>query len=153
MKKITTTLSLQVYIAEISSPKLKGVFGNCNQLFITLGIALTYFLSIRFGDFQMRYSDIALVGVGVVVLFEVLMMVATVESPRWLFSKSREDSGTQTLKLLRGGNSDVEEEVREIKAGLEPKCLVKDQLLALSLILVAFLVFFQQFSGINAVVF
>lgn len=151
---------MQLYIAEISSPKWKGFFGNCNQLFITLGIAVTYFLSIEFQGYQIHYSDIALVGAGVSIIFEVLMMVATLESPRWLLSKSRYDSGTQMLGILRGKSYHIAKEIDEIKAKLRSKYPVKEQLTAFKhrpvyhpFILVIFLFFFQEFSGIDAAVF
>lgn len=99
-------------------------------------------------------------GAGVSVLFEVLMMVATLESPRWLFSKNRYDSGTQVLKILRGKNYQVAKEIDEIKTKLRSKYPIKEQLAAFKhraayhpFILVIFLFFFQEFSGIDAAVF
>ena len=151
---------LKVYIAEISPAKLKGCFGNFNQLFITVGIAATYFLGIQFGDYQIHYYDIALVAVTLTILFEVLMMVATLESPRWLFSKNRDDTATQILKILRGKDAQVQTEIDEIKMGLKCKPSIKNQLIAFKsqsvyhpFILVCFLMFFQQFTGINAAIF
>lgn len=150
---------MQVYIAEISSPKLKGVFGNCNQLLLTLGILLTYFLGINFKHYQFSYSDIALVAAGFVALFEILMLF-TYETPRWLFGKNMDYNGIRVLKILRGKDFHITAEIERIKAGLRCKYSVKDQLIEFRrravyypFILVFFLMFFQQFSGINAAIF
>ena len=151
---------LQIYIAEISPPKLKGLFGVGTEIFVSLGLAIPYFLGINFGGHQIGYSDIALAGVGFSILFEILMMVATVESPRWLFSKKLDESGTRVLKTLRGPMFQVNKEIDNIKTAVKQQHPIKKQLLELKhraayhpFILVVILLSFQQFSGINAVNF
>ena len=79
----------------------------------------------------MHYYDIALVAVAFVILFEVLMIVATLESPRWLFSKNRDDTATQILKILRGKDAQVQTEIDEIKMGLKCKPSIKHQFICL----------------------
>lgn len=156
---ILSLSTLQVYIAEISSPKLKGFFGNCNQLFVTLGLLLTYLLGIRFEGYLFHYYNIALVAAGIVALFE-LLMLTTYETPRWLFSKNRDYHGIRVLKVLRGKNFQISREIDYIKAGLRRTYSVKEQLLEFKhhrvyhpFILVLMLMFFQQFSGINVAIF
>lgn len=151
---------LQIYIAEISSPKLKGLFGVCSQLFLSLGLGITFFLGINFGGYQISFSDIALAGVGFSILFEILMMVATLESPRWLFSKKWDESGTRVLKTLRGPMFQVTKEIDDIRTMVKKKYSVKKQLHALKhrdafrpFILVVILLSFRQFCGIDAVTF
>jgi MFS family permease len=121
---------------------------------------MIFFLTIKFGDYRIRYTYIAFFGVGLVILFEVLMMVATVESPRWLFSKNKDDSGTQVLKILRGDKCPVAREVAEIRTGLQHKHSIKEQLCALRrqtvchpFTLVVILMLFRHFSGINVAVY
>ena len=150
---------MQIYIAEISSPKWKGVFGNCNQLFITLGILLAYFLGINFKSYQFHYSNIALIAAGIVVVFEILMLTAH-ETPRWYFMQKMDYKGIKALKALRGDQFDVTREIDKIKAGLRRTLSRYEQLLEFRhkpvyhpFILIIFLMFFQQFSGINAAVF
>ena len=132
----------------------------CSQLFLNLGIGITFFLGINFGGHQISYSDIALAGVGFSILFEILMMVATVESPRWLFSKKLEDSGTKALKTIRGPKFQVNIEIDDIKTAVKQKYSIKKQLLSLKhrpvfhpFILAVILFSLQQFNGINAVTF
>ena len=147
----------QVYISEIASPTLKGLFGNCNQLFITIGIFLSYFFGID--TFAIKYWQIALVAVGLVVLFEGLMLF-TYETPRWLLSKNKEEKATQTLKILRGRQNNISEELEKIKISVRHTHTVTEQLIDFKkraifvpFLLVLMLMFFQQFSGINVAIF
>lgn len=149
-----------VYIAEISSPKWKGFFGNCNQLFVTIGILLTYFFGINFGNFTFSYSHVALIAAGLVALFEILMLT-TYETPRWLLSQDMDFVGIRVLRILRGNQFNIiSKEIDSIKAKLRHTYSTKDQLLEFRkrsvlqpFVLVVLMMFFQQFSGINAAIF
>ncbi len=55
-------------------------------------------------------------------------MVATYESPRWLFSKNMDYSGARILNILRGKQYSVTEEITDIKGKLYLH--TKEQLLA-----------------------
>ena len=79
---------MQVYISEISSAKLKGLFGNCNELFMTIGVFLSFFFGIEYKLSDSRYIGltywhIATIAIGILIVFEVLMLF-TYESPRWV---------------------------------------------------------------------
>ena len=148
----------QLYIAEISPKNLRGLFGNMNQLAITVGILLVQALGIG-----LRYEWLSLIGLVIILLFVTLTSITLHESPRWLISKGK-DSQTinRALIWLRGSNCNVIEEKAEIKSHLasEVKLKFTEQMRALKarpvyhpIILAALLMFFQQFSGINAVVF
>lgn len=94
-----------------------------------------------------------------VVLFEFLMLF-TYETPRWLFSKDNEFQGIHVLKILRGPNAHIGKEIDRIRHSLRRTYTFKEQLLEfknrsvyMPFIIVLCLMFFQQFSGINAAVF
>ena len=148
---------MQVYIAEIAPARLKGLFGNCNQLFMTLGQLFAYLYGIR--QLNIDYWHFSLFAAGVVTLFEILMLF-TYETPRWLFSKQKDFDAIRVLKTLRGQNTKITKEINQIKAGIKEKYTVIQQLNAfrhrgvcIPFIIVLMLMFFQQFSGINAVIF
>ncbi len=148
-----------MYIAEISSTKWKGRFGICNQLLQTGGILLIYFLGINFGGHKIHYYYTALVAAGVIALFE-LGMLATYETPRWLFSKNRDYEGIRVLKTLRGPQFHISNEIDGIKTAIRRTYSIVEQLLEFRrrsvlhpFILVLLLMFFQQFSGINVAIF
>ena len=147
----------QVYIAELAPARLKGLFGNCNQLFMTLGQLFAYLYGIK--QFNIEYWHFSLAAAGVVTLFEILMLF-TYETPRWLFSKQKDFDAIRVLKILRGPNAQITKEINQIKAGIKEKYTVIEQLKAfrhravfIPFILVLMMMFFQQFSGINAVIF
>ena len=107
----------------------------------------------------MQYWQIAIIAVGLVALFEVLMLF-TYESPRWLLSKHKDRKAIQALAGLRGPNCLISKELEQIKASLQHTYSVLDQLMGfghcsiiLPFILVLMLMFFQQFSGINVAIF
>ena len=144
-------------MAEIASARLKGLFGGCNQLFITIGGFIGYLYGVR--NFHINYWKFALIAAGIVALFEILMLF-TYETPRWLFSKHKEFQAIRVLKILRGPNTQVTKEMNQIKTALRRKYTILEQLKAfknravfIPFILVLMLMFFQQFSGVNAVIF
>ncbi len=94
-----------------------------------------------------------------VVVFELLMLL-TYETPRWLFSKGKEFEGIHVLKVLRGPNANISKEIERIRHAVRKKYSLREQLVEFKnrsvyvpFIIVLFLMFFQQFSGINAAVF
>lgn len=143
----------------MASAKRKGLFGNCNQLFITIGILISYILGIRFGNVRVSFYQVALVAGGLIAFFE-FMMLFTYETPRWLFGKNKDFQGIKVLKHLRGPDAQVMREIDRIKAVLRKSYSVIEQLKEFRLrsvyqpfCLVVMLMFFQQFSGINAAMF
>ena len=153
-------VSLQVYIAEISPAKLRGIFSNCNQLFITIGVFLVEVLGFKPSTF-LKFTDVALVTGSIVTLYAILLLFV-VETPSWLYKKRRDLEGNRTLNFLRGPKANIPKEIRGIRSGIEDteSFTILDQLKAfrkqavfLPFMLVFGLMFFQQFSGINAAIF
>jgi len=133
--------------------------GNCNQLFVTFGILISYIFGIQFNHYRLTFSQVALVPAGFVALFEFLMLF-TYETPRWLFAKNKDYEAIRVLKVLRGPEALIMREIDNIKAVLRKTYTVPEQIkefsnksVYLPFIIVTFLMFFQQFSGINAAIF
>ncbi len=163
---------LQVYVGEISSKKWRGFFGNWNQLFVTIGMLIGYALGTVNSVFpSYRYYHSALIAAGVVLPFEIMMLLpTTVESPRWLYLKGRipqngEPDYVKVLKYLRGGGTNarsiIQDEIKDIQATAENSNISLKQVLGSlksfavfwPLLLSIMLMFFQMFGGIAAVVF
>ena len=151
-------------MSEIASARLKGLFGNCNQLFVTIGIFLSYFFGIEYkkhdGHYvSVKYWQIAFIAAGFIVIFEGLMLL-TYETPRWLLSKHDDKKAIQVLKALRGPKFHIAKEIERIKASVQRSYSVMEQLtefqhrsIFIPFLLVLMLMFFQQFSGINVAIF
>ncbi|XP_068706504.1 solute carrier family 2, facilitated glucose transporter member 8-like isoform X1 [Montipora foliosa] len=144
------------YISETAPSRLRGSFGAFNQIGIVSGILLS-FVSGHYLDW--RWS--AIVGISPpACLF--LCMIFMPETARWLLAHNKEKRAEKTLKWLRGRDSNIQEEIEEIKESLISaegkkqrmtfKDFTKPSLLRPFLISMT-LHLFQQTTGVNAVMF
>lgn len=143
------TFPLQIYIGEIASSKLRGVFATTMQLFLGVGILLCYFMS------SWDYYNSALVAVGIVALFEV-MMIWLKETPRWLLVAGDPHTAFRTLQWLRGPEYDVNNELDVMKLSISNADgnvawrEFKKKSVLVPFITLLLVCFFQQSGGINA---
>ena len=105
-------LSPQVYIGELSSAKLRGIFGSFIPIALAMGVLLTYALS-TISDFPYYYNS--LVAAGIAAVFE-SMMVWLYETPRWLILNGQSQKAHHTLRWLRGPSSEIESEIYKIES-------------------------------------
>lgn len=109
----------------------------------------------------MNWSYLAFLGGALPIPF-LLMMLVIPETPRWYVSRGRDEEARKALQWLRGKKADVEPELKGIiKTHTDAErhqssngimqLLRRSNLKPLSISLG--LMFFQQFSGINAVIF
>ena len=103
----------------------------------------------------------ALIAAALVAIFAISLLFIK-ETPRWLYKKNKDLQGNLTLNFLRGPKADVPKEIRGIKNAINDTAgfTLWDQLKALKhravflpFLLILMLMFFQQFSGINAAIF
>lgn len=109
----------------------------------------------------MDWSMLAFLGGSLPIPFLISMLLIP-ETPRWYVSRGKEDRARKALQWLRGKKADVEPELKGILKthneserhatnnglmALLKKCNLKPLSISLGLML------FQQFSGINAVIF
>lgn len=151
----------QVYITEIASEKLRGLFGASIQLFITIGILLSYGLgAVSDGHNAFHYHHIALIAAGFVLIFEILMVFVK-ETPRWLVAHGKQIEANRVLNILRGPDANVPGEIESIEDAMGQEGFsvleffrqIRHRSVYWPMILSLLLMFFQQFSGINAAVF
>jgi MFS family permease len=138
-----------VYIGEISSPKLRGLFGAFTQIAIATGIVLNYGIS-SFPKITYFYS--ALIAVGIITVFECLV-VWLKESPSWLICHGQRQKAVQVLQWLRGPSVKVEQEVERIQEAnsmslwLAMKEMSTKRHIAIPILLVMLSMFFHQIGG------
>lgn len=153
---ILLLLCVQVYHGEISSAKLRGIFGSFTQLFLALGLLLVYSVGSIEG---FHYYNSALLAAGFITLFE-LMMVWFSETPRWLLAKGYKSRAIAALIFLRGQKLTFEEELKDMEVAIsENTNLSSLQIVAelrrrsvlIPFLIMAVIMFFQQIGGLNAI--
>ncbi|XP_058125935.1 facilitated trehalose transporter Tret1 [Anopheles ziemanni] len=150
------SLSLPVYLGETVQPEVRGTLGLLPTAFGNIGILLCFVA----GNY-LEWSGLAFLGATLPIPFLLLMFLIP-ETPRWYVSRNREDRARKALQWLRGRKADVEPELKGISKSHQEAIrhasnnaildlLKKANLKPLSISLG--LMFFQQMSGINAVIF
>lgn len=146
-----------VYISEIAPPKYRGRMVISFQVNIVLGILLAYvsnyLLSGVGGENDWRWM---LGIVAVPSLIFSLMVLVTPESPRWLILQKGDEATAR--KVLALTDPEVDKAVEEIKASaLAEKGSKQEPFLSkkyrIPIILAFLFAFFNQVSGINAVIY
>ena len=142
-----------LYISEIAPPNLRGALVSFNQLAVTVGIFVSYFVDAYFAHTEnWRW----MFGVGVipaVLLF--LGLIFLPDSPRWLCSKGKIHAAFHTLSRIRQTRH-VRAELAAIRASLHEAGnwkILLTQWLRPAIIIGIGLGFFQQFTGINTVIY
>ncbi|XP_068580076.1 proton myo-inositol cotransporter-like [Cebidichthys violaceus] len=112
------SMTVPVYIAEVSPPHKRGQLVTINSLFITGG---QFIASVIDGAFSYMSHGGWRYMLGLSVVPAVLQFVGFLflpESPRWLLLKGRSQEARQALSRIRGGRS-VDEEYDAIRTSIE----------------------------------
>jgi SP family facilitated glucose transporter-like MFS transporter 8 len=173
------SVSVPTYIAETAPAHLRGTLGACNQLCIVGGILIIDVLGFVLPHHPAHlvgkggcdpgsvitegaYKMLGWIGMALSVALAVLMTLFP-ETPSFLASSGKIEQAENVLKRLRGVQDveSVQEEMDELleksekdpdeeSAGLSD---LLDPDLRMPMIIACSLMIFQQFSGINAVIF
>jgi MFS transporter, SP family, galactose:H+ symporter len=145
-----------VYISEIAPSQLRGTLVTFNQLAITLGIAVSYWVDLAFAhaglEWRPMFATAAIPGIALFV-----GMLICPETPRWLASKGRWDEAREVIEHIKG--EQLEQELADIRHSLSE---ARQQMgihelftprLRAALMVGVGLAVFQQFVGINTVIY
>ncbi|XP_041852292.1 proton myo-inositol cotransporter-like isoform X2 [Melanotaenia boesemani] len=156
------SMTVPVYIAEVSPPHMRGQLVTVNTLFITGG---QFIASVVDGAFSYMSHDGWRYMLGLSVLPAVLQFFGFIflpESPRWLLQKGQSQEARQVLSRIRE-NRNVDEEYDTIKASIEEEEVGGGGVVMLrilchgptrrALIVGCGLQMFQQLCGINTVMY
>lgn len=142
------------YVVEIAPPQIRGLLGTCFQVMVVIGILL----AAVFSTF-LTWKALAAVSI-LASLAMSLLMFGMPETPQWLLSKNRNDEAEASLKKLRTTAINQELEVMTQSANNATQAgsqysfqMITSREFYKPFTFAIALMFFQQFSGINAVLF
>lgn len=155
-----SSFSVPLYIAEISPAKKRGMLVSMFQLMVTIGILVSYFSDLLFAD----EADITcwrpMFYVGVIpALILLIGMYLMPESPRWLMSKGFTQKSREIMERIEKPEvveisiKAMEEEIEKSKEEKSGWRELFQPWLKNAIIIGVGIMFFQQFVGINTVMY
>lgn len=148
------SLAFPVYLGEAIEPEVRGTLGLFPTVIGNTGILICY-LAGKYLD----WSQLAYLGACLPIPFFILILMIP-ETPQWYISRGRTEEARKALQWLRGKNTKIDNEMRDIALSgvatennessiteLFSRKYMKSILISLGLMT------FQQLSGINAVIF
>ncbi|KAF2359665.1 Sugar/inositol transporter [Trinorchestia longiramus] len=148
------SISVPTYLGEIASSDIRGLLGAGFQLMVTVGILYTYALGAG-----VCWQWLAFACLVPAVIFAVCMFFSK-ESPVFLLAHDKPNEAKESLQFFRGDAYNIESELQQLTQSIEiakankasfrdlkTPYILKPLLISLSLM------FFQQASGVNAILF
>lgn len=144
------------YTAEIAESSIRGTLGSYFQLMLTVGILVSYVLAPQLNN-MLHLSIIS--AIVPIIFFCVFFFMP--ETPIYYLKNGNEDAARASLVRLRGPRYNVEPEMlaqQEIMAEAERNRTsffeeIRSKAAVKGLIIGFGLMFFQQLSGVNAIIF
>ncbi|XP_049880705.1 facilitated trehalose transporter Tret1-like [Pectinophora gossypiella] len=144
-----------MYIGEIAETSIRGSLGAFFQLFLTVGILFTFVVG--------AYTHWRTLSIISAVLPPLLVIVFwwMPETPQYLLGKNRRRDAEKSLRWLRGPDADLSSELEDMQKEVDNasrqsasiRTMLSNRATLMAFICSLGLMFFQQFSGINAVIF
>lgn len=155
-----TSYVVPMYIAEISPTRRRGALVTLNQLMITIGILVSYVTDYWLSNDANLESWRWMFAVGFFpALILLIGMFFLPETPRWLISKNRWEEGKKVLTQVEDPDL-IEHTLNDLKKDVEYAANNKTNAgevfkpwLRPALIITIGIFFFQQFSGVNTIIY
>ncbi|HLA52229.1 MAG TPA: sugar porter family MFS transporter [Flavitalea sp.] len=155
-----TSFVVPMYIAEVSPARRRGGLVTLNQLMITIGILASYITDYWLSDDNNPESWRWMFGLGIIPAAILLTgMFFLPETPRWLISKNQLEKGKEVLMRTEDDDMvaktmrDIEEEIRISRGNKSAGKEILKPWLRPALIITVGIFFFQQFSGVNTIIY
>ncbi|KAJ0233638.1 inositol transporter 2 [Hirschfeldia incana] len=158
------SMTAPLYISEASPAKIRGALVSTNGFLITGGQFLSYLINLGFTDVKGTWRWMLGIA-GVPALLQFILMFTLPESPRWLYRKGREEEAKAIMRRIYPAEN-VEQEIGALKDSVESEIfeegssekinitkLCKTKTVRRGLIAGVGLQVFQQFVGINTVMY
>ncbi|ALO05376.1 sugar porter family MFS transporter [Lactiplantibacillus paraplantarum] len=159
-----TSLITPLYIAEMAPSEVRGKLVSVNQLAITIGIFIVYFINAAIASGSSADWNIStgwrwMMGIGVIpsALFLIALIPAG-ESPRWLAQHGKQSEALKVLKKVESSELAAKQQLNAIQ---DSEKVVDDTKFSdlfnktwfPVLVIGVLLALFQQFSGSNAIMY
>ncbi|KAH7681313.1 Sugar/inositol transporter protein [Dioscorea alata] len=155
------SVTAPVYIAEASPSEIRGGLVSTNVLMITSGQFLSYLVNLAFTEVNGTWRW--MLGVAAVpAILQFFLMLLLPESPRWLYMKNEKEQAVSVLSKIYDPDRLEEEKVLlsaasdeniEFKDSVKYLDVFKSKEMRLAFFAGAGLQAFQQFTGINTVMY
>ncbi|KAK6122477.1 hypothetical protein DH2020_043763 [Rehmannia glutinosa] len=151
--------SVPVYLSEMAPPKLRGALNIGFQMAITIGILAASL--VNYGTSKMRENGwrISLALAAVPALIMTIGVVFLPDTPNSLIERGQKENARAMLEKIRG-TSEVDEEFADLVEASEVSRQVEQPLKTIlerkyrpQLVITSLIPFFQQFTGINVIMF
>lgn len=151
--------TVPLFLTEVAPIQLRGAVNIMFQLFVTIGIFIANLVNYATSNMHPNGWRVSL-GLAAVPAFMLLIGCFVItDTPASLIERGKDEQGKAALKKVRGVD-DVEVEFKEIVAACEQAKAVKHPFRNLlksasipPLVIAILLQVFQQFTGINAIMF
>ncbi|HLW81485.1 MAG TPA: sugar porter family MFS transporter [Candidatus Acidoferrales bacterium] len=142
-----------LYISEVSPARVRGKLVSLNQLMITIGIVVSYLADYGLSGAREWRWMFGVAAIPALILAVGLIFVP--ESPRWLMSRGLVEQARRILSRIRESNVDAE--ISEIALSLNKQegglREIFSAAVTPALVVGIGLAIFQQFTGINTVIY
>ncbi len=154
------SLTVPIYIAEMAPPAMRGSLVTFNQLAITIGIAVAYWVDLAFAANGQGWRPMFAIACipGLILLGGMFFLH---ETPRWLASKGRWDEAEQALTRTLN-DQEKDNELKSIRDSVKDEKKISQRQVyreltaspyKLALTVGVGLAVLQQFVGINTVIY
>lgn len=155
-----SSFAVPLYLAEISPAKKRGMLVSLFQLMVTIGVLISYMSDLYFADETNPacWRTMFLVGIIPAIILGIGMLYLP-ETPRWLLSQGRQEECVLILSRIEGTKqavislSQMQEELRESMYERSNWKELLQAWLKVPVIICVGIMFFQQFVGINTVIY
>lgn len=148
-------IAAPLYTSEIAQTEIRGTLGTFFQLLLVVGILYSYIAGCIMSVLLYTITCAAIpIAFFIVFFFQP-------ETPVYLLRKEKDDQAKKSLQRLRGKDYNPDAEIADIKAAIAQEKqrqgkffeVIKTKAAKKACLIVFSLMFFQQLSGINAVIF
>ncbi len=154
-----SSFAVPLYISEISPAQIRGQLVSLFQLLITIGILASYLTDLAFAKNDVVSSWRPMLYSGVIPgLLLLVGMLFLPETPRWLMSKGRQEEAQKILTRIESPEKvdlalkEIQQEIEKDRSKVKINEIFKPWL-KFPLMIAIVIMFFQQFVGINTVIY